>query len=147
MLTGQYNRTLDSKQRVTLPSDFRDAVGKKVCLINLEGALQGFTPDGFRVWMDSLFERDGKHFDPRNRNDVRLKRALTSQAQTIEIDAAGRVALGKLGAKTLESLGFDREVVIIGADDHFEIWDAAAWDAEEDMLDSDLHQLMYGVTA
>ena len=146
MLTGQYNRTLDSKQRLTLPSDFREAVGRTVCLINLDGVLNGFTPEGFRAWMDSMFERDGKHYDPRNRNDVRLKRALTSRAQTIEIDAAGRVALGKLGAKALESLGFDREVTIIGADDHFEIWDAAAWDAEEDMLGGDLDQLMFGAT-
>jgi MraZ protein len=144
MLTGTFQRTLDSKVRTTLPAEFRKEFDGKVCLIPFDGALYGFTPDGFKAWVDSLFERDGKHYDPRNKNDVRLRKGLTALCQTVDVDAAGRVALGKLGAKTLQSLGLGHDVTVIGADDHFEIWDAEKWEAETTSFEDDLLELMYG---
>ncbi|MDI9589726.1 MAG: MraZ family transcriptional regulator [Acidobacteriota bacterium] len=144
MLTGTYQRTLDSKTRVTLPSDFRREFDEKVCLIPFSGALYGFTPDGFKAWVDSQFERDDKHYDPRNRDDVRLRRGLTAACQTIDVDAAGRMALGKLGAKTLDALAFGHDVTVIGADDHFEVWDAKRWEAENASFEEDLLDLMFG---
>ena len=181
MLTGTYQRTLDAKQRVTLPATYRKELDDQVCLIPFNGALYGFTPDGFKAWVDSQFERgdqhydprkladvrlrrhltaaaqtievDGlfdrgdKHFDSRDLNDVRLKRGLTAACQTIEVDSAGRLALGKLGAKTLAKLAFDHDLTIIGDDDHFEIWDAAKWEAENASFEDDLMELMFGTTA
>lgn len=147
MLTGTYQRTLDSKGRTTLPNDHRKELGGKVCLIPFAGALYGFTPDGFKAWVDGQFERGDQHYDPRNLSDVRLRRGLTAAAQTIEIDSAGRVALGKLGAKVLDKLGFGHDVTIIGADDHFEIWDAAKWEAENASYEDDLMELMFGAQA
>lgn len=144
MLTGTFQRTLDSKMRVTLPSTFRREMEDQVCLIPVSGALYGFTPDGFKAWVDSMFERDGKHYDQRNPNDVRLKRGLTSHCQTIDVDSAGRLALGKLGPKVLGKLGFDHDITVLGADDHFEIWDAKNWEVEEDSFDDDLDSLMFG---
>ena len=144
MLTGTFQRTLDSKMRTTLPAEFRKEFDGKVCLILFNGALYGFTPDGFKAWVDSLFERDGKHYDPRDLKDVRLRKMLTASCQTVDVDAAGRVALGKLGSKTLEALNFGHDVTVIGADDHFEIWDAKKWEAEFASLEDDLFGLMYG---
>ncbi len=147
MLTGTFQRTLDSKMRTTLPAEFRKEFDGKVCLISFNGALHGFTPDGFKAWVDSLFERGGEHYDPRNIKDVRLRKHLTASCQTVDVDAAGRVALGKLGARVLDALGFDHDVTIIGADDHFEIWDATKWEAENASLEDDLFELMFGATA
>lgn len=147
MLTGTYQRTLDAKQRVTLPATYRKELDDQVCLIPFNGALYGFTPDGFKAWVDGLFDRGDKHFDSRDLNDVRLKRGLTAACQTIEVDSAGRLALGKLGAKTLAKLAFDHDLTIIGDDDHFEIWDAAKWEAENASFEDDLMELMFGTTA
>jgi len=145
MLTGTFQRTLDSKVRTTLPAEFRKEFDDgKVCLIPFNGALYGFTPKAFEAWLDSLFDRDGKHYDPRNLKDVRLRKGLTASCQTIDVDAAGRLALGKLGAKTLSALGFDHDVTFIGVVDHFEIWDAAKWEAENASFDDDLFELMFG---
>ena len=144
MLTGTYQRTLDSKSRVILPADFRKELADRVCLIPFNGALYGFTPDGFKAWVDSQFERGDKHYDPRNLNDVRLRRGLTAACQTIDVDSAGRMALGKLGAQTLAKLAFDRDLTIIGADDHFEIWDTVKWEAENASFEDDLMELMFG---
>lgn len=144
MLTGTFQRTLDSKVRITLPAEFRKEFEGKVCLISFNGALYGFTPDGFKAWVDSLFERGDQHYDPRNIKDVRLRKGLTARCQTIDVDTAGRIALGKLGANTIQALGFEREVTIIGADDHFEIWDAQKWAIENASFEDDLFDLMFG---
>jgi DNA-binding transcriptional regulator/RsmH inhibitor MraZ len=90
----------------------------------------------FRLWGDLI-----------TANIYRLKRGLTASAQTIELDSAGRVALGKLGTKILSHLGFGHEVTVIGADDHFEIWDAQKWEAENASFEEDFFGLMFGATA
>ncbi len=146
MLTGTYQRTLDAKTRVTLPSDFRREFDEKICLIPLKGVLHGFTPDGFKAWVDSQFERGDQHYDPRKQNDVRLRRGLTAAAQTIDVDSAGRIALGKLGAKTLEKLALGRDITVIGADDHLEVWDAERWEAESSRFEDDLDDLLFGTS-
>lgn len=144
MLTGTFQRTLDSKVRITLPAEFRKEFEGKVCLIPFQGALYGFTPDGFKAWVDSLFERGDQHYDPRNLKDVQLRKYLTASCQTIDVDAAGRVALGKLGAKTLQALNLGHDVAILGVDDHFEIWDAAKWEAQSASVEGEIFELMFG---
>lgn len=147
MLTGTFQRSLDSKSRFTLPAEIRKEIPDQVCLIPLNGVLYGFTPEGFREWVHSQFEHDGKKFNPRDRRDVRLKLALTSRAKTIDVDSAGRIALGKVGAEILAKLQLGRNLCVIGADDHFEVWDAEKWAIEDALNDEDLDDLMFGVGA
>ena len=146
MLTGTYPRTLDSKTRFTLPQDFRKELDGQVCLIPINGALYGFTTEGFRAWVDSQFERGGQHYDPRSKDDFRLRRGLTAAAQTSEVDSAGRVALGKLGAKVLDRLSFGHDICVLGVDDHFEVWDADKWNAEFNSFEDDLDELLFGTS-
>lgn len=146
MLTGTSQRVLDSKGRVTLPAEYRRDFEGKVCLLPFKDALYGFTPEGYQEWMIGLFERDGKSFDPRSRSDVRLRKLLNASCQTVDVDSAGRIALGKLGAEKLAALGLEHDVTIIGDFDHIEIWDSAKWEAENEGLQDDLEALMFGAT-
>ncbi len=139
-LTGTYRHNLDAKSRVTLPAPFRKQFDSQVCLIPVGGAIYGFTPESHQAWIESFF-KDG--YQPDNRRDVKLRRALASSTVTVDLDTAGRVALGKLDAKKLEKCGIDREVAIVGNIDHFEIWDAAKFDQEMDELDEDLDDLIF----
>lgn len=91
MLTGQYQRSLDSKSRVTLPAILRKQFGELVQLIPRKDALYGYTPEAFEAWVNSL------NLDPRSRNDAETLLRLNAMATTVEIDSAGRVALGKIG--------------------------------------------------
>lgn len=146
MLTGTFQRVLDSKSRITLPAEFRRDFEGKVCLVAFQGALLGFTPDGFMEWMNGLFERDGKSFDPRRKQDVRLRKALAASCKTVDVDSAGRIALGKIGAEKLEALGLGHDATIIGDIDHIEIWNSAKWEAENEDLQDDLDELMFGLS-
>lgn len=150
MLTGSYPMSVDTKGRITLPAVFRkqlvDDDHRTIKLVPYGGRVNGFTPAGFQAFVDSLFRANGGEYDPRSSKQEKLKRGLTSRAVEIDIDSAGRVALGKLDATksgTRERFGLFDEVVVVGADDHFEVWNAKEWEAEQESLDEELDALLY----
>ena len=151
MLVGSYPMSVDSKARVTLPATFRKEMcegdSKTIYLVPMKESVEGFTPAGFEAWIDSLFNKEGEGFDTRNRKDVLLRRSLTSRAVSVDIDSAGRVALGKLDASkpgTREKYGLTGDVTIIGADDHFEVWNTERWNEQQEAIDDELDELMFG---
>lgn len=127
-LTGEYQHSLDPKVRLTLPAGFRKQLDKSVVLVPVpfENAIYGFTPEGHEAWVQSYFPEG---FNPRSRKDQQLRRSLNARAVTVEIDQAGRVALGKLPDGTLAKRGIEREVTVIGNADHFEIWSPEEYQA------------------
>ena len=149
MLTGDYAMSVDAKGRVTLPAVFRkqlvDETNKTILLVPFDGCVNGFTREGFKAWVDGLFEYGDHHFDPRNRKDVMLKRGLMGSAVEIDVDSAGRVALGKLDVKpgTREKLGLVADVTVVGADDHFEVWNTEEWNRQQADFEMDLESLLY----
>ena len=149
MLTGAYPMSVDAKGRVTLPAVFRkqlvDETNKTILLVPFDGCVNGFTREGFKAWVDGLFEYGDHHFDPRNRKDVMLKRGLMGSAVEIDVDSAGRVALGKLDVKpgTREKLGLVADVTVVGADDHFEVWNTEEWNWQQADFEMDLESLLY----
>lgn len=149
MLTGAYPMSVDAKGRVTLPAVFRkqlvDETNKTILLVPFDGCVNGFTREGFKAWVDGLFEYADHHFDPRNRKDVMLKRGLMGSAVEIDVDSAGRVALGKLDVKpgTREKFGLVADVTVVGADDHFEVWNTEEWNKQQADFEMDLESLLY----
>ena len=149
MLTGAYPMSVDAKGRVTLPAVFRkqlvDETNKTILLVPFDGCVNGFTREGFKAWVDGLFEYGDHHCDPRNRKDVMLKRGLMGSAVEIDVDSAGRVALGKLDVKpgTREKLGLVADVTVVGADDHFEVWNTEEWNKQQADFEMDLESLLY----
>lgn len=126
MLTGQYQRSLDSKIRVTLPAAQRKQLGDVVILLRRQDALYGYSPEAYEDWIASL------NLNPRNRDDVTALRMLNAAATTVDIDSAGRVALGKIDEsdpQAREKLQLDRDVTIVGNGDHFEIWNTNKWNS------------------
>ena len=143
MLTGAYPMSVDAKGRVTLPAVFRkqlvDETSKTILLVPFDGCVNGFTSEGLKAYCDH-------HFDPRNRKDVMLKRGLMGSAVEVDIDSAGRVALGKLDAvkaDTREKYGLAGDVTVVGADDHFEVWNTEKWNEQQADFEMDLESLLY----
>mgnify|MGYP001783143642 FL=1 len=150
MLAGSYPMSVDAKARVTLPAVFRkqlvDGDKKTIYLVPLNGCVNGFTPEGFEAYVDGLFEYGDNHFDPRSRDDVRLRTGLWARAVEVDIDSAGRVALGKLDVAKpgmREKLGLTDAVTVVGAGDHFEVWNTETWAATQESLEDDLDALLF----
>ena len=51
---------------------------------------------------------------------------LYGQAQQVELDRQGRI---RIGPELASTAGIRREVVLVGVEDHLELWDQTAWDA------------------
>ena len=151
MLAGSYPMSVDAKARVTLPAVFRKQLvegdKKTIYLLPMKECVNGFTPAGLEKFIDGLFIENGvDRFDSRSRKDVQLKSRLWASAVEVDIDSAGRVALGKLDvakAGTRERLGLTADVTVAGAGDHFEVWNTERWNATQESFEDELDALLY----
>jgi MraZ protein len=124
MLLGEYEHTLDDKNRLTLPAKFRqDFAGGIVVTRGMDGCLFAYTrPD----W-SSLVERRLSTLDPLSKEGRRMQRFFFSGAAETELDKQGRVGIP---TALLDHAKLGRDVVVAGVHDHLEIWDRAAWRTE-----------------
>jgi MraZ protein len=121
MFFGEYEHTIDDKNRLTLPSRFRDAFAGWVVLTRgLDQCLDAFP----RADWNALVEARLAPLDPFSKQARDLKRFFFSAAADAELDKQGRVLVPPSLARHAR-LG--REVVVAGVHDHLEIWDRAAW--------------------
>jgi len=120
MLLGEYDHSLDDKNRLTLPAKLREQLGDEVVISRgLDGCLFVYS----RAEFQSLANRMGT-LDPFDPDARRLQRHFYTGAPPAELDRQGRMVIpGKL----LEEFGIGREVTVAGVYDHLEIWDRAAW--------------------
>jgi len=146
-MTGTFPMNVDGKARITLPSPFRKEFERAIKLVPLKDCVYGFTPESFEAWVDSLFESDGRSFNSRDPKDIKLRRGINASAVDVDLDSAGRIALGKLDVAKpgrREAFGLVGEVMVIGNGDHFEVWNSEKWQAEQESFEDDLESLMFG---
>jgi MraZ protein len=116
MLLGEFEHTIDDKNRLTLPAKFRQALsGGLVITRGMDGCLYCYPQTSW----ERLVEERLSGLDPLSREGRLMHRYFFA-----EPDKQGRVMLPATLAK---NAGIDREVVVAGVNDHLEIWDRAAW--------------------
>lgn len=126
---GQAEVTIDKKSRLAVPAKFRSVLESRalgpgwISLPRGERLLWLFPEAGFERlsddWADSLTPDE---------ETEELQQALYSFAEKVDMDAAGRVTLPRTH---LDLTQLDGEVVVIGAKNHLEIHDRAAWQAQD----------------
>lgn len=126
LLTGSFQRTLDEKQRLSVPKPIREALGvpeRSVFYLapGTDGSLALYTAESF----SSLAESLGKASP--NGPDVRaFSRLFYAQAQRVEIDRSGRL---RIPAELAELANLRKEIVLLGVNDHLELWDREHWES------------------
>lgn len=121
MLVGEYDFTLDAKNRVAVPARLRSAFADGVYVTRgHEHCLAGYSPDEFQAYL----ERRSAGISSLSSKGRDMQRFATAGAVYQPLDGQGRVMLS---ARQVEYAGIEREVTIIGVEDHIEIWDRAAW--------------------
>ena len=130
VFTGTYEHTIDSKNRLAIPSDIRQQVQRQMgasagdaihlyVTLGEDQALSLYTEDGF--------EHRAKELDDSQLDAEELlayERILFSLARRVELDKQGRVRLPEALLKQAE-LG--TEVVLLGVKDHLEIRNRQQW--------------------
>ena len=124
MLLGEYEHTLDDKNRLTLPARFRQAFAEGIVVTRgIDGCLHAYTRDDWA----SLVRGSLATLNPLSKEGRRMQRFFFSGAAEAELDKQGRLMLpGAL----LSHAKLGRDVVVAGVHDHLEIWDRAAWRKE-----------------
>ncbi|HET8527340.1 MAG TPA: division/cell wall cluster transcriptional repressor MraZ [Gaiellaceae bacterium] len=124
MLLGEYEHTLDDKNRLTLPSKFRQAFADGIVVTRgMDGCLFAYTRDDW----DRLVRSRLATLDPLSQEGRRMQRFFFSGAAETEPDKQGRVGVP---SALLQHAKLGRDVVVAGVHDHLEIWDRDAWRRE-----------------
>jgi MraZ protein len=124
MLLGEYEHTLDDKNRITLPAKFRAAFAAGVVVTRgMDGCLYAYRLEDWDKLVDSRLAG----LDPLSKEGRRMQRFFFSGAAEAELDKQGRVMIP---AALIEHAGLGRNVVVAGVRDHLELWDGAAWRTE-----------------
>ncbi len=142
MFEGSYPLSLDSKGRLTIPSELRAPL-EEICQGKLTvtrhfGAFLRLYPrpewERFRGYMAENFSIEKE----------RIRRLIIGSADSVEMDGAGRILISPILRKAAK---LDRRVVLLGDVTRFEIWDEDAHaryldEQAEAGLPEDLHGVL-----
>lgn len=121
MLLGEYDHTIDDKNRLTLPAKFRQALADEVVVARgMDGCLVVYT----RANWDEFVAARMQGLSPFSKEARQMSRFIFAGATEAELDKQGRVMVPPALS---EHAGLGREVVVAGLRDHVEIWDRARW--------------------
>ena len=134
MFRGSSFHNLDVKGRLIIPARFRDVVNQSsangLMVSKMDGALFCYT---FEEW--HKIEERILSLAVKSENMRRFRRIFIGGAHECSLDKQGRILI----PPTLrEDAGLNKEIVLVGVLDHFEIWSRHNWVEEHDRLDNDL---------
>ncbi len=123
MFLGSFEPNLMEKGRIALPKKIREELGSSrlILTIGFETCILGFTE---KMWEEvTKTELSRPLFSDKEGRDLRRK--MYSEAINLELDGQGRCVLPK---SMLDYAQIANELVVIGAGDHFEIWEKIRWE-------------------
>ena len=121
MLLGEFEHTLDDKNRLTLPARFRqELAGGLVVTRGMDGCLYAYARE---AWERLVESRLGS-LDPLSPEGRQMQRFFFSGAAEATPDKQGRIMLP---APLIQHAKLGRDVVVAGVYDHLEIWARDAW--------------------
>lgn len=121
MLLGTYKPTLIGKNRIALPVKLRNEIsGKELVLaVGFDDCILGFEE---KKWVEvTAADLSRPLSDKEGRN---LRRKMCTNAEKIILDSQGRFVIPEI---MMRSAGIKDKLTIIGAGDHFEIWETGKW--------------------
>ncbi|MBR2677525.1 MAG: division/cell wall cluster transcriptional repressor MraZ [Solobacterium sp.] len=133
MFMGEYRHSLDAKNRLIIPSRFREELGDAFVITRyLDGCLTVYTTEQWERITSKLAaipmtSKAGRQFS----------RIFLSKAVTCEPDSQGRVQLPQALIKAAE---ITKKCVVIGTGDHVEIWSEERWEDYSEIPDDSFEE-------
>lgn len=120
MFRGRSDQTIDDKGRIIMPAKFREVLSKRndptIILTNLDMCLIGYPAEEWMELEKKILSRPDTSTTVKN-----FKRFLIGGAVECGLDKQGRILVPPTLKKYAQ---LERNVVIVGLIDHFEIWNA-----------------------
>lgn len=138
VLTGTYKRSLDQKNRIAIPKKLREQFSAKdisnlYIIPGTETSLSIYSPETFDQLSDRLKERTTNKSTFRN-----YLRLLYSRSEEVPIDQQGRI---RIPDRLVNLANLDNEIMLIGVQDHAEIWSMSNWDSFLNSYQDDFDEL------
>lgn len=120
MLIGQYDHSLDGKNRLFIPAKLRQNVRKFIITSGLEGCLFVYTPDNWKKITERLKAL------PLTKADARkFMRTFLSGASESDLDDQGRILIPR---NLCSYANIRKEAIVVGVLDRIEIWSKSNWE-------------------
>lgn len=120
MFIGEYQHSLDAKNRMIIPSKLRDGLGVSFVITKgLDGCLYAYTQEEWKRLEEKL-----KTLPLTNKDARAFVRFFFSGAAEVEIDKQGRALIPQ---NLIEYANINKDIVSIGVSTRFEIWSKESW--------------------
>lgn len=125
IFTGEYEHTIDSKQRLAVPAEIRSRLedAKHTNALYLVPGANG----ALWLWPEKTFEQMANAMQQSllpAEDMMEFEELLFSQASRLEMDKAGRI---RLPERMLVEAKLGQTIVILGVRDHLELRDPEIW--------------------
>lgn len=135
MFLGEFTHKLDSKNRIMMPSEFREDLTEEFFITKgPENSLVIYTKDEF----DKQSERLDNLINENKKNRA-IKRLFFSSTIKTSLDKQGRVLLNK---NLRDYANIESEAMIIGNNTIIELWDVDTWQAYINEVEVNLSDIM-----
>ena len=135
MFLGEFTHKVDSKNRIMMPSEFReDLEGDFYITKGPENSLIIYTEEEFTKQSQKLDEKINE-----SKKNRAIKRLFFSSTVKMSLDKQGRILLNK----NLKDYSVIKdEAMIIGNNTTIELWDRERWQAYIDEVEVNLSDIM-----
>ena len=122
-MTGEFQHNLDAKGRLFIPARLRDELGEVFYVtLSMDRCLSAYNA---RSWQDFSDKVNAMPYVKQ-----RKMRPLFAYAARCELDKQGRVLLPQ---NLRDYAGLDKNVTVVGCNNHAEFWDSEAWDVQNQL--------------
>lgn len=119
MLMGEYHHAIDDKGRLTLPAKIREQLGEDFVLTRgLDNCLFIYPEEEWKCVIEKYKEL------PNTKDARNFMRFFLSGATMTTFDKQGRI---NIPIPLSKYAGLEKDCIIIGVNDHLEIWSQMAW--------------------
>jgi len=133
MFRGSSFHTLDAKGRIIVPARFRDLIranGDGVMVSRMDSCLLAYTFPEWRQIESRILALSEKSETMR-----RFRRVFIGGAFECPCDKQERILVPP---SLRQYAGLEKEIVLVGVLDHFEIWSRENWDKENTHMEEDM---------
>ncbi|HWI21257.1 MAG TPA: division/cell wall cluster transcriptional repressor MraZ [Baekduia sp.] len=132
---GTFEHNLDAKNRLSVPTRMRASLSGPLVLAQ-------DTERCVTIWAKETYDANSEKalagLNPLGERAQLIKRFRGANSVEAELDSSGRV---NVPGFLIDWAGLQREVAVIGAGDHAEIWDRATWNEQNTSLAEQMKNL------
>jgi MraZ protein len=134
MFRGSSFHTIDPKGRIIVPARFRDVIkaggADSIMITRMDSCLFAYAHDQWRKLEQRIL-----HLPEKSEAMRRFQRVFIGGAHDCKCDAQGRVLIPPF---LKQYSGLEKEIVLVGVLDRFEIWSRENWDRENGLMEKDM---------